>query len=45
MVKSAVGLGILLNQGIGDTLRVSLAADSTEEVFAGYEILKVAGTP
>ena len=43
MVKSAVGLGILLNQGIGDTLRVSLAADSTEEVFAGYEILKSLG--
>lgn len=39
-VKSAVGLGILLSEGIGDTLRVSLAADSTEEVRVGYEILK-----
>ena len=43
MVKSAVGLGVLLYQGIGDTLRVSLAAESTEEVFAGYEILKSLG--
>ncbi len=39
-VKSAVGLGILLADGIGDTLRVSLAADPVEEVRVGYEILK-----
>ncbi len=39
-VKSAVGLGILLADGIGDTIRVSLAADSVEEVRVGYEILK-----
>ncbi len=39
-VKSAVGLGILLSEGIGDTIRVSLAADSVEEVRVGYEILK-----
>lgn len=39
-VKSAVGLGILLAEGIGDTIRISLAADSVEEVRVGYEILK-----
>jgi (E)-4-hydroxy-3-methylbut-2-enyl-diphosphate synthase len=39
-IRSAVGLGILLAEGIGDTIRVSLAADPTEEVRAGYEILK-----
>ncbi|MEC4674776.1 MAG: flavodoxin-dependent (E)-4-hydroxy-3-methylbut-2-enyl-diphosphate synthase [Nitrospirota bacterium] len=39
-VKSAVGLGWLLSQGIGDTLRVSLAADPVEEVRVGFEILK-----
>ncbi|MBI3805836.1 MAG: flavodoxin-dependent (E)-4-hydroxy-3-methylbut-2-enyl-diphosphate synthase [Nitrospirae bacterium] len=39
-VKSAVGLGILLSEGIGDTIRISLAADSTEEVRVGFEILK-----
>ncbi|MDI6784680.1 MAG: flavodoxin-dependent (E)-4-hydroxy-3-methylbut-2-enyl-diphosphate synthase, partial [bacterium] len=39
-VKSAVGLGILLAQGIGDTIRVSLTADSVEEVKVGWEILK-----
>jgi (E)-4-hydroxy-3-methylbut-2-enyl-diphosphate synthase len=39
-VKSAVGIGILLMQGIGDTLRVSLAADPVEEVKVGFEILK-----
>jgi (E)-4-hydroxy-3-methylbut-2-enyl-diphosphate synthase len=39
-VKSAVGLGLLLGEGIGDTIRVSLAADSVEEVWVGYEILK-----
>ncbi len=39
-VKSAMGLGWLLSQGIGDTLRVSLAADPVEEVKVGFEILK-----
>lgn len=39
-VKSAVGLGLLLNEGIGDTLRISLAADPVEEVKVGYDILK-----
>ncbi len=39
-VKSAVGLGILLMEGIGDTLRVSLAADPVEEVRVGFDILK-----
>lgn len=39
-VKSAVGLGWLLSQGIGDTLRVSLAADPVEEVKVGFDILK-----
>jgi (E)-4-hydroxy-3-methylbut-2-enyl-diphosphate synthase len=40
MIRSAVGLGILLSEGIGDTLRVSLTAHPLEEVFAAYEILK-----
>ncbi|MBM4124731.1 MAG: flavodoxin-dependent (E)-4-hydroxy-3-methylbut-2-enyl-diphosphate synthase [Nitrospira sp.] len=39
-VKSAIGLGWLLTNGIGDTLRVSLAADPVEEVKVGFEILK-----
>ena len=39
-VKSAIGLGWLLSQGIGDTIRVSLAADPVEEVKVGFEILK-----
>ena len=39
-VKSAVGLGMLLMDGIGDTIRISLAADPVEEVKVGYEILK-----
>ncbi len=38
-VKSSVGLGILLAEGIGDTLRVSLTADPVEEVAVGWEIL------
>ena len=42
-IKSAIGLGILLAEGIGDTLRVSLAADPVEEVAAGFEILKSLG--
>ena len=39
-IRTAVGLGLLLYEGIGDTIRVSLSGDSTEEVAAGYEILK-----
>lgn len=39
-IKSAMGIGSLLMDGIGDTLRVSLTADVEEEVKAGYEILK-----
>ncbi len=39
-VKSAVGLGMLLAEGIGDTLRISLAADPVEEVKVGFDILK-----
>ena len=42
-VKSAVGLGILLADGIGDTLRVSLTADPVEEIEVGFEILKSLG--
>ncbi|MBI2865828.1 MAG: flavodoxin-dependent (E)-4-hydroxy-3-methylbut-2-enyl-diphosphate synthase [Chloroflexi bacterium] len=43
LVRSAVGLGILLAEGIGDTIRVSLSAPPREEVRAGYEILKALG--
>ncbi len=39
-VKSAVGLGMLLAEGIGDTLRISLAADPVEEIKIGFDILK-----
>lgn len=39
-VKSAIGLGMLLADGIGDTLRVSLAADPVQEVKVGFDILK-----
>ncbi len=39
-IKSAIGLGILLHDGIGDTIRVSLAAEPHEEVRVGWEILK-----
>ncbi|MBI3027943.1 MAG: flavodoxin-dependent (E)-4-hydroxy-3-methylbut-2-enyl-diphosphate synthase [Candidatus Rokubacteria bacterium] len=42
-IKSAVGLGTLLAEGIGDTIRVSLAADPVEEVRVGIEILKALG--
>jgi (E)-4-hydroxy-3-methylbut-2-enyl-diphosphate synthase len=42
-IKSAVGLGTLLAEGIGDTIRVSLAADPVEEVRVGTEILKALG--
>lgn len=43
LVKSGVGLGILLSEGIGDTMRVSLTADPREEVRAAYEILRALG--
>ncbi|PCK09703.1 MAG: 4-hydroxy-3-methylbut-2-en-1-yl diphosphate synthase [Alteromonadaceae bacterium] len=39
-VKSSVGLGMLLMDGIGDTIRISLAADPVEEVKVGWDILK-----
>jgi len=39
-VKSSVGLGVLLAEGIGDTLRVSLTGDPVDEVRVGWEILK-----
>jgi (E)-4-hydroxy-3-methylbut-2-enyl-diphosphate synthase len=42
-IKSAVGIGTLLAEGIGDTIRVSLTEDPTEEVKAGFEILKALG--
>lgn len=42
-VKSALGIGSLLMQGIGDTLRVSLTADVTEEIKVGFEILRTLG--
>jgi len=40
VVKSALGIGMLLAEGIGDTLRVSLTRDPVEEIRVGYEILK-----
>ncbi len=43
MIKSSVGLGILLSEGIGDTMRVSLSAKPVEEVRVAYEILKSLG--
>lgn len=43
LIKSSVGLGTLLSQGIGDTIRVSLTENPVEEVYAGYEILKCLG--
>lgn len=42
-VKSAVGLGALLMDGIGDTIRISLAADPVEEIKVGFDILKSLG--
>jgi (E)-4-hydroxy-3-methylbut-2-enyl-diphosphate synthase len=42
-IKSAVGMGALLIDGIGDTIRVSLAADPVEEPVAAFEILKALG--
>jgi (E)-4-hydroxy-3-methylbut-2-enyl-diphosphate synthase len=42
-IRSAIGLGIILEDGIGDTMRVSLSADPVEEVRVGFEILKCLG--
>lgn len=42
-IRSAVGLGILLSEGIGDTIRVSLTGDGVKEVEAAYEILRALG--
>ncbi len=42
-IKSAVGIGALLAEGIGDTIRVSLTADPVQEVVAGQKILKALG--
>lgn len=42
-IRSAVGIGTLLSQGLGDTLRVSLTGDPVQEVAVGYEILKSLG--
>ncbi|MFQ5455767.1 MAG: flavodoxin-dependent (E)-4-hydroxy-3-methylbut-2-enyl-diphosphate synthase [Nitrospirota bacterium] len=43
IIRSSIGIGILLSEGIGDTIRVSLTADPAEEVRAGFEILKALG--
>ena len=43
LIKSAVGIGTLLAEGIGDTIRVSLTENPIEEVYAGYDILKSLG--
>lgn len=40
LIKSSVGIGTLLAEGIGDTIRVSLTENPVEEVYAGWEILK-----
>lgn len=42
-IKSSVGIGALLSEGIGDTIRVSLTGDPTEEIMVGKEILKTLG--
>tara|TARA_B100001142_G_scaffold329709_1_gene394020 strand:- start:1575 stop:2714 length:1140 start_codon:yes stop_codon:yes gene_type:complete len=39
-IRSSIGLGILLYEGIGDTIRVSLSDEPTEEIYTGFEILK-----
>lgn len=43
IIKSAAGIGSLLLNGIGDTIRVSLTADPVKEVYAGFDILKAVG--
>ena len=42
-IKSSIGIGQLLMEGIGDTIRVSLSSDPIDEIKAGYEILKSLG--
>ncbi len=42
-IRSAIGIGTLLEEGIGDTIRVSLTTDPVEEVYVGFEILKTLG--
>jgi len=42
-VKNAIGIGVLLSEGIGDTIRVSLTYDPVEEVRVAYEILRALG--
>ena len=42
-IKSALGLGIILNQGIGDTIRVSLTGDPVEEIYSAKLILRTLG--
>jgi (E)-4-hydroxy-3-methylbut-2-enyl-diphosphate synthase len=42
-IKSSVGIGVLLEQGIGDTIRVSLTADPVQEVRVAFEILRALG--
>lgn len=43
LIKSSIGIGSLLLDGIGDTIRVSLTADPVKEVYAGIDILKAVG--
>jgi (E)-4-hydroxy-3-methylbut-2-enyl-diphosphate synthase len=43
IVKSSIGIGTLLTEGIGDTVRVSLTDDPVEEIYAAREILKAVG--
>lgn len=43
LIKSALGIGILLYEGIGDTIRVSLTGDPVDEVWAAYELLRNLG--
>ncbi len=45
ITKSAIGIGMTLARGIGDTIRVSLTRDPVEEVRVGYEILRALGLP
>jgi (E)-4-hydroxy-3-methylbut-2-enyl-diphosphate synthase len=43
ITKSAIGIGMLLAEGLGDTMRVSLTRDPVEEIRTGYEILRALG--
>ena len=45
LLKSGMGIGGMLLEGIGDTIRVSLAAEPEKEVEAGYNILRAVGFP